>query len=380
MRVISLKSEELDQPFAALTGGQPAWALLYGSEGAPFSRIMSSLRRGHPNLDVFGATSFQGVFTERGFIRGATLLIADRGDEIVPAFALEATGAGRARERAGNACRQIERQLRQRPNMLLLHATPGFEEEILAGVHDAFGHDVPVYGGSAADDNLAGNWQVFANGAVCTEGFLLIGLASQLAPSGGFLGGYLPTEHTGTVTRGTGRIVYEIDGRAAADVYNAWTNGAIAGELDAGGSIMSKTNLLPLGRNAGKGLGMPRRLLAHPRDVIRGERALSFFASFSEGDQVTLMTSTRGPLVSRVRRAVQRARGPGGRTPRAALLVYCAGCLGAMLDEADRIAKEFSEELNGVPFVGIVTFGEQGTFFEKSESLHGNLMCSAVLF
>ena len=382
MRVISLKGEgELDRQLQELGTEQAAWALLYGVEGSPFLAIMSSLKRSLPELHVFGATSFRGVFTAQGFRRGATLLIADRADNLLPAFALEATAAEQARERASAACRDIERQLGKRPNMLLLHATPGFEEQILSGVRDAFGNEVPVYGGSAADDALTGNWQVFANGAVCAEGFLLIGLStSQRPPTGGFLGGYLPTEHTGKVTRAEGRVVYEIDGRPAAEVYNAWTDGAIAAELEKGGDIMSKTNLLPLGRTMGKTVGLPRRLLAHPKDVISGDRALSFFAQFSLGDHVTLMTSTRGPLVSLVRRAVQRARGNTGGSPRGALLIYCAGCLGTMLDQADRIAQEFSEELAGVPFVGIVTYGEQGTFFEKGESLHGNLMCSAVLF
>lgn len=308
-----------------------------------------------------------------------TLLVADDEDEITPAFVLAATKDEQARERARLACLDIKRQLGSLPSMLLLHATPGFEERILAGVRDAFGNEVPVYGGSAADDALTGKWSVFANGAVCDEGFLLIGLASPRAPSGGFLSGYLPTGHTGMVTRAKGRIIYEIDGRPAAEVYNAWTDGAIAGELEKGGNIMPKTNLLPLARTVGNAHGMPRRLLAHPREVVGNERALSLFAEISCGEEVTLMTSSRDPLVTRVRRAVQRARGASSNASRGALLVYCAGCLSSMLDQGNRICEQFAQELAGVPFVGIATFGEQGTFFEKTASRHGNLMCSAVL-
>ena len=379
MRAISLEDDDLERELSSLNGTRPAWALLYGVQGSPFARIMSTLKRRFPKLQLFGASSFQGVFTERGFSRKPALLVADEKDDIAPAFALTATSAGAARERARIACKDIEKQLGRRPSMLLLHATPGFEERILAGVSDAFKNEVPVYGGSAADDDLSGKWQVFANGALCNEGFLLIGLSSSRAPSGGFLGGYLPTEHTGKVTRAEGRVVYEIDGEPAAVVYNRWTDGAISEEVEAGGNIMPKTNLLPLGRTVGNAHGMPRRLLSHPKDVVLGRKALSFFAEISRGDQVILMTSTRGPLVSRVRRAVQRAKGARPDGARGALLVYCAGCLGIMLDQADRIAKEFAEELGGVPFVGIATFGEQGAFFERAESWHGNLMCSAVL-
>jgi hypothetical protein len=381
MRAITLQEgPDLDAQFEELKGTRPAWALLYGVQGAPFMRITNVLRRLYVDLPVFGATSFQGVFTQGGFVRAPTLLVADEADQISPSFVLEATSANRARERAHAACKEIEQRLGKRPNMLLLHATPGFEEQILSGVRDAFGTDVPVYGGSAADDALDGKWQVFANRAVCSEGFLLLGLASERAPSGGFLGGYLATKHTGKLTRVHGRIVYEINGLPAAEVYNAWSDGAISAEVEKGGNVLSKTNLLPLGRTVGAGHGMPRRLLAHPRAVVPGEKGLEFFAEFSRGDEVTLMISTRGPLISRVRRAVQRARGSGRETPRGALLIYCAGCLGMMLDQADHIAKEFAAELPAVPWVGIATFGEQGTFFEQGESRHGNLMCSAVLF
>ncbi len=380
MRVLSLKAAaDLERELAKLDGTQPEWALLYGVESSPLADVMKRLRLRYPALQVFGTTSFQGVFTQRGFEKGMTLLVADREDQVARAVVLEATGAEQARKRAQAACRKIQKELEALPSMLLLHATPGFEERILAGVRDVFGKDVPVYGGSAADDRLAGNWQVFANGSSCQEGFLLVGLRSPRTPSGGFLGGYLPTDRSGQVTRVDGRVICEIDNRPAAQVYNEWTDGAIADELERGGNVMSKTNLRPLARVVGNVQGFPRRLLAHPRAVIGDEKALSLFAEVSRGDQVTLMTSTQDPLISRVRRAVQRARGAGSSAPRGALLIYCAGCLSTMLDQADRIAQEFSQELAGVPFVGIATFGEQGTFFEKSESWHGNLMCSVVL-
>ncbi|MEO7037167.1 MAG: FIST N-terminal domain-containing protein [Polyangiaceae bacterium] len=379
---MTVKSDDtLEREVAKLEGTTPTWAMLYGVEDSRFAAIMSALRRRYPKISVFGTTSFRGVFTRQGFIRNPTLLVADADDEIVPAIVLQPASAEDGRGKAQAACRAILKQLGKPPNMLLLHATPGFEERILAGVHDVFGTDVPLYGGSAADDKLAGKWQIFADGEFCGEGFLLVGMSNAQPPSGGFLSGYLPTDHGGRVTRAKGRIVFEIDDRPAAEVYNTWTNGAIATELERGGDIMSKTNLLPVARTVGNAHSMPRRLLAHPREVvIDGVKALSFFAELTTGEGIGLMTSTRDPLVSRVRRAVQRARGATRNSPRGALLVYCAGCLGVMLDKAGQIAEEFAQEVGDVPFVGICTFGEQGTFFEKTESWHGNLMCSAVLF
>lgn len=369
----------LEEKLSSAAAKRPAWMLIYAVEDAPLSDMMALIRKTCPSVPAFGATSYRGVFTPDGFERGAAILVGEEGDEVRTAVSLCETGSGHATDRARRACQDIARELGRRPDLLLLHATPGFEERLLEGITGAFGSDTPVYGGSAADDAIAGRWRVFANGVVHREGFLLVGIAASNPPSGGFLGGYIPTQHTGIVTQVKGRIVQEIDGRPAAVVYNEWTGGLIEDEL-AGGNVLLKTNLRPVGRAIGQSLGMPNRLLSHPHEVIASSQALAFFTEFTEGDRLTLMMSSRDPLVTRVRRAAQRARGSNARKPRAGLLVYCGGCLGVLLDQAGRIAAEFKSEVDDAPFIGIATFGEQGSFFDKGASRHGNLMCSALLF
>jgi hypothetical protein len=270
----------------------PAWVLMYAVEDAPFRAMMTAIRRKHPDATVFGATSFRGVFTRDGFIRGVGLLMGERSEPTRVSVSLQATGASNARDKAQSACQNIERELGRRPDVLLLHATPGFEERLLEGIASVFGRDMPVFGGSAADDDIAGRWRVFANDTVLSEGFLLVGIASNPAPAGGFVGGYLPTEHSGTITRVKGRVVETIDDRPAAVVYNEWTGGAIRDELS-GGNVLLKTSLLPVARSVGKAHGVLRRLLSHPHEVKAGTQALAFFTEFTARDHITLMTGTR---------------------------------------------------------------------------------------
>ena len=108
--------------------------------------------------------------------------------------------------------------------------------------------------------------------------------------------------------------------------------------------------------------------------------ALNFFSEFSVGERITLMTSSTTPLITRVRGVVERARRGQASPIRGGLLIYCAGCLGLILDQAPQIASEFQRGAGQAPFIGSATFGEQGCFFEKTESRHGNLMCSVLLF
>jgi hypothetical protein len=358
----------------------PAWILLYGDCSAPIERVMRCIKRVVPSVPIGGATSYRGLFTENGFSSGIGMLIGEQCDAIRLVMSLQSTEIQPTSIAIRNACEEVVASLGQRPNLILLHASPGSEERILDGISSEFGTEVPVYGGTAADNDVGGHWSVFSNGVTCREGFTLIGLCSPIAMDGAFLAGYLPSEHAGTVTRVSGRTVYEINGLPAAAVYNQWTHNLIDFALTNGGSLLEKTNLTPLARTVGESLGLPRRILAHPYEVDRDGKALRFFAEFNAGERVTLMTTNPDTLISRVRRVVRRAKGNRSTPIRGLLLVYCAGCLSVLMTRANEVVELLKEELPNVPFLGIATFGEQGCFFDKTASYHGNLMCSVVLF
>jgi hypothetical protein len=380
MRALSLKlaaNEGVERELARLELGTPSWVLVYGVEDAPLGAVIAEVRRRHPRARVFGATSSQGVFSPDGFERGIAMLVGEPHDGVRAEVCLRTVGAAHAAEAAERACSTLRQELDGNPDLFLLHATPGFEERVLEGIARS-GLDVPVYGGSAADDSVVGRWRVFAQGDRATEGFALVGLKSRRPILSSFTGGYLPTEFSGRVTKAEGRTVYQIDGRPAARVYDEWTQGALSEELGRGGRVLRNTDLLPVARTLGEAHGMPRRLLSLPREVLR-DGALGFFSELATGDEITLMTSTKEPLVARVRRAAERARASRVLEPKGGVLIYCAGCLNSVMDRASEIAREFREGAGEVPFVGLASFGEQGTLFPHSASRHGNLMSSVVL-
>ncbi|MBK7285285.1 MAG: hypothetical protein IPI83_14040, partial [Sphingomonadales bacterium] len=51
------------------------------------------------------------------------------------------------------------------PGIVWLNAAPGREEEVLKGIVDILGPNVPVLGGSAADNRVAGNWCLLTRAA-----------------------------------------------------------------------------------------------------------------------------------------------------------------------------------------------------------------------
>ena len=356
----------------------PTWALVYATVDAPIQMALRSLTARYKGIKVFGATSFQGVFSPMGFTRGVHVLFGESADDVSVAPVLRVTNAARARGEAKAAASEILRT-QGRVDAMLLHATPGFEERLIEGIDDATGGTCPVYGGSAADDDLSGKWQIFSGVRVEREGFVLTGFASPRKIHGGFVAGYTPMHERGVVTSAQGRVVHTIDGEPAARVYNRWTHGGIEAQLG-GGIVLAPTSLRPLGRVVDKVGAVARYVLSHPHQVLP-DGSLALFTEVHEGDELVLMLGSEGSLLERTKQVAARALAGKGHDVRGGILIYCGGCVGALGDAVGSVSSMFSDALDGAPFLGAATFGEQGCFpGPKAINRHGNLMCDAMLF
>lgn len=361
-----------------------AWLLAYSTVDVSLAPTLTAIAKAHPGVPVFGCTSFRGVFSPSGFKRGMHVLSANANDGVRAVPVLRAVGSGRARTEARHAAAEIRRAFGpdSPPNCILMHATPGFEERILDGIDDAFeGSPPPVYGGSAADDDMQGGWKVFSGTTIVSEGFVLVGFSSPKRVLGSFVSGYTPTNTRGIVTSASGRMVHTIDNRPAAQVYNEWTYGGIRDQLE-GGVVLAATALHPIGRLIDKVGAVPRYLLSHPHQVM-GQGTLWFFSEMKEGDELILMLGTASALIERSKQVAGRAmtsEAPGPRVS-GAILIYCGGCVSVLSDKTGEVASGFQQQLPETPFVGAATFGEQGCFAgKKAVNRHGNLMCDTLIF
>lgn len=356
------------------------FALVYATADAPLDSYSFA-----PDTLVVGCTSSGGVFTPRGFTRGAYALTLEDHDGIEVRVAGAPTTASNAREAAREAAREVCSRLGRAPDAMLLHGTPGYEERLLEGIAEAFADTgtvaPPVYGGSAADDDLSGKWRVRVNGATFGEGFVLAGFASQKPVHGAFVAGYLPGAQRGVVTKADGRRVYTIDGRPAAEVYNLWRDGALRDVMGQEAVVLSRTTMNPIGREVDRVGRVPRYLLSHPHAVHR-DGSMSFFTDFVAGDNVVLMMGSLGSLLERTDQVVHRAlHGDRASALRGGVLIYCGGCVMAIGEKTDEVASLFSRAVQGAPFLGAATFGEIGCFPGPSPTnRHGNLMCDVLLF
>ena len=366
-------------------GHDPQLLIAYSTMKHPAGQMARALQQACPGVPVHGATSCLGVMTAEGFHSadgiglGLFGVFDPEGNYGVGFVEIEndprAAGAAAIQQAIAGAGRVGEP-----PQLIWLNGTPGYEEQVLAGIEDIVGSNVPIIGGSAADNTVAGQWNQFTQSRFSQSAVMVTAMYPSVPTHYAFHSGYVPTSVRGVATKAEGHTLHELNGRPAAQLYNEWTNGAIAGFLT-GGNILAMTTLYPLGRVVGKVGEIPYYRLSHP-DSVTPEGALTFFTEIENGDELALMTGSRDSLVERAGMTALSALEAGRiRTEQisGSLVVYCAGCMLTVQDRMPEVAAGVSAALGGKPLIGVFTFGEQGCFV-GGENRHGNLMISVIVF
>ncbi len=378
----------------------PDLLIMYCSTDYNISEIIKEIKKITPETSLHGGTSCSGVMTELG--------LASENDQGLAMLGIVDTlgryGVGSAAiddDPVKSAETAIRRALENSdcpgevPAMVWLTSSPGYEELLLKGIGNVLGEDVPIAGGSSADNVLNGEWKQFTNEKIHGNGLVVSALFPSTEILFAFHSGYEPTEAKGIITKAGGfeatdnkgiatkankRTLMEIDGHPAAQVYNNWLGGAISEEIQSGGQILQQTTLHPLGRIAGHIGNVPYYQLSHP-ESITDAGGITLFSDIEKGDEIVLMQGTIDSLVTRAGRVAASALEANMAEPEeiaGALVVYCAGCMLTVRDRLDEVVDSFRQALPGVPFLGTFTFGEQGCFL-NGENRHGNLMISVLL-
>ncbi len=381
----SAAEETLEQLKARASGMEVRGGIVYHSVSLDADALRGALREKLPGVPLLGSTSCLGVGTSlAGFATGAVVsglwLVGDGFRFGVSAAAKEGSARQKGAEVATAALAAAGLSPAQ-ARFAVFHATPGDEEGLLDGAFGSLNRQTALVGGSAADDDLSGKWKVWSH-----EGAFGAGVALAVCDWPGKIGvsyqaGYLPSDKRGKVTAAQGRTLLSIDGRPAAEVYDEWTGGRIAAELAAGGNVLGKTTLAPLGLPRGMFGGFEAFVLVHPERVEVPARSLSLFADVEVGQQVVLMESSQEALVHRGANVARTALTRSGLAPDAlagALVVFCGGCMLAIRDRMPQSMEEIAKALPSVPYLAIYSFGEQGCVLPKQVA-HGNLMASALL-
>ncbi|MCC6002265.1 MAG: FIST C-terminal domain-containing protein [Pararhodobacter sp.] len=379
-----LAIDDIKQQLCAQRAAPPDFVSLHHGTARPASALWACAQSGLAARALHGASSCKGVMTNQRFVTG-------RGDAI-GAFAIwDPDGSygtamceirTSARDAAANATQlALSRAGRagEAPDLVWLTACPGQEEEILEGIKDVIGRPALVVGGSAADNTVAGEWSVFTSEGGSQSAVVVTVMFPSVRFGCAFESGYAPAGPQGRVTAACGRHLQQIDDRPAAEVYAQWTGNSIALPRSGKRSILSQATLAPLGRRHSEIGGVPIHLLAHPA-VAHADGTIELFCDVVEGEILSLMEGSADSLVRRAPRIASASAAQLGHLPAAgALVVYCGGCMLAIEQHMDQVADSIDAALDGAPFLGVFSFGEQGETV-SGDSAHANLMISCTTF
>lgn len=369
--------------------GAPTFVVMASTVDYDLEAVRSALADVAGPARFLGGTSCGGVMTERGFWGGdgpalGLFAISDAVGDYGIGYASLGSDPREAARQAIKAALADAGCDGQMPAAVWLVTTPGGEEQVVLGIADVVGEQVPLVGGSTADNTIEGKWrQIVADGV--KEGHVVVAVLfpnAGIAVKTSFHSGYDPSEQKGTITGASDRVIHEIDGKPAAQVYNDWTRGSIADVVGGeGGEVLSKTTLWPLGRAVSQVSGVPYFVLSHPERVLP-DGSLRLFTDVAVGDELICMTGSVQNLIERAGNVARAALRIGNVRPeqaRAALVIFCGGCFLTVRDRIAEVHDRLREALHGVPFLVSFTFGEQGQIVGAGNR-HGNLMIATLAF
>jgi PAS domain S-box-containing protein len=225
--------------------------------------------------------------------------------------------------------------------------------EILEELKRLSGGQLPIFGGSSADD-----WRMEANYVLWGEhanpdSLLVAVFETQLCFGTALAHGFRPGPRQATVTRARGHEVLELDSQPAAEVY-ARMLGMPQEELE--GKHLTLTT--------GQPAGSPDPYGQHSINVasyFTPQGGVRFSQPALEGTTLTIMEVDEGSLIAAGQEALRKALLRGQVGDPALVLVFSCALRTRILGE--RMGEEITgmrDMVPGVPLVGFYSFGEQG--------------------
>jgi len=366
----------------------PQFIFLFSTVGYDYEKIIKEIKNTWPKVKIYGGTSCLAVQTEKGFHQAEKSLagLAITSEKIKFGVAgvniKEFDSPKEAGKKAIELALNDAKVSGEKPKVVLITGSVGHEEELISGIEEVIGKDVPIIGGSAGDNDITGKWKQFANDKVFSSGVALAVLFTDLKVAISYEAGYFLTTEKGIITKAKGRTIYEINNQPAAEVYNKWTEGVIKEELEKGGSVLSKTTFYPLAKVLKGREGQTYYLSIHPLSVNLPEKSLTVFTNVKEGDEISLMKGNWEILLNRALNTpsvLLEKEKIEPNEPYFALYTFCAGTMLA-IPEKERLKMPLllKQGLGNIPFIGTFTFGEQG-YLPGVGNVHGNLVNSIVV-
>lgn len=348
-------------------------AYVYCSCALDVAEVLSGVKEVLPEVECIGNTSFTGVVVPSGYIGGDEPfvgILAMGSEEMTIGGAISEPGdcaycAGQkmAKEAMAKAGKDVA------PSYFYMVASPAEEESYLKGISSVIGR-VPFFGGSAADNSIAGEWSLYLNDTVISDGCAVAFVYDAPSMTNLFSAAYKETDDVGIITKVDGkRVLCEIDGVPACDKYQEWTG--CSKEDVTGGNLLVTTITSPLGVKDRLGDLIAIR---HPMNGNE-DGSMNIGNNLAEKTCVIRMEASVDELIASVEETLMALLEKTEGTPSALHLVHCGGRRAGIGDRIGEVAAIAQKVAGDIPFIMEFTFGEYG-YVSDNNNTCGGLMLS----
>lgn len=245
--------------------------------------------------------------------------------------------------------------------------------QLVAGLTASLPAHVAVTGGLAGDGTRFASTLVI-DGAQCrTRVATAIGLyGSALRVGFGSLGGWDPFGPERVITKATGNVLYELDGRSALGLYKRYLEGHAAG-------LPASALLFPLSLRHGDGTEPTVRTIL---GIDEQAQSMTFAGDMPVGGHAQLMKANFDRLIDGATGAARTSHESiGSQSPDVALLISCVGRKLVLKQRIEEEVEAVRDVLGATPVLaGFYSYGEVSPFTRGARcQLHNQTMTITTL-
>ena len=350
----------------------PQVGLLFTSCVQDQNKIMEGAKSVLGDVPVIGCTSSAALCTQDGYLNketGYSGMMLFGGDlEVVTA------GSAQTSETPREVGRRVAKEAISKvkgadvePDFFFMSASPANEEEYLEGIQDVIGN-VPVFGGSAADNTVEGKWSILNDGEAFADGVTIAIFYTKGEMKNLYTGAYHETSNVGVITKVRDeRTLVEIDHEPALKKYAEWTGKSVESLM--GNNLLTETICAPLGVKDPIGKVTAVR---HPM-FGNDDLSMNIGANLAENTAVIQLSNTPEGILKANEETINNLNKLMVSEANSYFLVHCGGRrLGLALSQIeDKIYPEVKKVIPNKEFLMVFTFGEYGMGDHSSNTVGG---------
>ena len=350
----------------------PQVGLLFTSCNQDQNKIMEGVKSVLGDVPVIGCTSSAAICTQDGYLNKETgysgMMLFGGDTEVVTAGSKQTDESPRevGRRVAKEAISKRKGDDKE-PDFFFMSASPANEEEYLEGIQDVIGN-IPVFGGSAADNTVEGKWSILNNGEAYADGLTIAIFYTDSEMKNLYTGAYHETNNVGVITKVRDeRTLVEIDHEPALKKYAEWTGKSVESLM--GNNLLTESICAPLGVKDPIGKVTAVR---HPM-FGNDDLSMNIGANLAENTAVIQLSNSPEGILKANEETINNLNKLMETTPNSYFLVHCGGRrLGLALSQIeDKIYPEVKKVIPDKEFLMVFTFGEYGTGDHSSNTVGG---------